>query len=326
MPRQQKKTTTAKTCGVPPLHQRRELLLHGSPRLYEWPYFEWLLTEKLRPKVTRQERGWRIMERNEEFWRKPGAKRTSWAVLIEFDDRIPTRRQYEEHPGDLEWEWEGEIILLAFNAEHWRWLDNQPMKPKSKPRRVYDDWQALHRVWKHFEKHWKNPARDRTRQVLVGNLVALQQRHALRIYTPVEHLPDASYFATLAASRLVLSTPLREWHIVSTRYFEVMASGRAVLLCYREASAYLPLGIIEDTHAVMFGSPKEFAQKLLLYSNATESAVARATRRRIALNARHLVAHRHTWRHRATQVVKVLCALRVCEHRQHQEARTKSAV
>ena len=115
----------------------------------------------------------------------------------------------------------------------------------------------------------------------------------------------------------MLSTPLREWHIVGTRYFEVMASGRAVLLCYREASAYSPLGIIEDTHAVMFGSPKEFEQKLLLYSNATESAVARATRRRIALNARQLVAHRHTWRHRATQVVKVLCALRVCEHRQN---------
>ena len=171
-----------------------------------------------------------------------------------------------------------------------------------------------------YDLYWSgdtNPDKYALRQVLVGNLVALQQRHALRIYTPGEHLPDASYFATLAASRLVLSTPLREWHIVGTRYFEVMASGRAVLLCYREASAYSPLGIIEDTHVVMFGSPKEFEQKLLLYSNATESAVARATRRRIALNARQLVAHRHTWRHRATQVVKVLCALRVCEHRQN---------
>lgn len=160
-----------------------------------------------------------------------------------------------------------------------------------------------------YDLYWSgdtNPSKYMLRRELVDIFPQLAQEHGVRIHRPEQRLADLAYEKALAASRLVLSTPLREWHLVGTRYFEVMATGRAILLCYREPRAYEPLGIVEDKHAIMFGSRDEFVEKLLRYANASGSVKTSAARLKMAKRARALVAQRHTWRHRAAFVVEVL--------------------
>ena len=53
---------------------------------------------------------------------------------------------------------------------------------------------------------------------------------------------------------------------MSTRVFEVMASGRAMLLCDRNPTAYAPLEVVEGEHAAMFNTTDEFAKKVLYYT------------------------------------------------------------
>lgn len=128
----------------------------------------------------------------------------------------------------------------------------------------------------------------------------------LQPYLPTTFLNYAQYQTVLAQSRTVLSTPLKEWLLVGTRYYEVLASGTALLLCYREPLAYLPLGIVEGEHALMFSSVAEFTRLLVRHAIAHETAAARAHRKKMLENAQRLVATKHTWAHRASQIVEIL--------------------
>ena len=138
--------------------------------------------------------------------------------------------------------------------------------------------------------------------------VALAKRMkptGLRVYVPARVVALASYLRLLHSSRLVLSTPLTTYDIVGTRYFEVMGSGGAVLVCERSA-AYARLGIVEGVHALMFNSASEFGDALRRHAKATETPAAAKARAAMAANARALVVQRHTWAHRAAHVIGVL--------------------
>ena len=78
---------------------------------------------------------------------------------------------------------------------------------------------------------------------------------------------------------------------VSTRFFEVLISGRALLLCDRNLAAYSPLGIVEGTHAAMFNTTAEFSERVLYYSKPEHEAERRA----MVAAARALALQRHTW-------------------------------
>ena len=153
-----------------------------------------------------------------------------------------------------------------------------------------------------------SPHKYPLRRQLVGLFPALQRDYGVRIFSPLEPLNATSYAEARAASRLVLSTPLKDWLLVGTRYFEVMAGGSALLLCYREPTAYAPLGIVEGEHALMFSDIDEFVATLRRHSlgNTNASAAAVDERRAMAKRARELVLARHTWPHRAEEVVTVL--------------------
>ena len=80
----------------------------------------------------------------------------------------------------------------------------------------------------------------------------------------------------------------------STRFYEVMISGRAMLLCDRNPAALDPLGIVEGVHAAMFNSSDEFERKVLYYTRPEHEAERRA----LVGAARALALQRHTWRMR----------------------------
>mgnify|MGYP007078162062 CR=1 FL=1 len=50
---------------------------------------------------------------------------------------------------------------------------------------------------------------------------------------------------------------------VSTRVYEVLLSGRALLLCDRNPRAFGPIGVVEGVHAAMFNSTAEFEVRAL---------------------------------------------------------------
>ena len=137
------------------------------------------------------------------------------------------------------------------------------------------------------------------RELLNRASIASMRRDGLRVFLSASYLPQESYLRTLASSKLWLSTTERNLH-VGPRFFEVMISGRALLLCDRNMNALDPLGIIEGVHVAMFNSTAEFRAKLQHYLDHEEE------RREMVRAARALVLERHLWRHRGLSTVQAI--------------------
>ena len=98
------------------------------------------------------------------------------------------------------------------------------------------------------------------------------------------------------------------------RFFEVMISGRAMLLCDHNEEAYTPLGIEDGVHAVMFNSSRQF-EALVHHYRAPENEPARLA---IVKAARELVLSRHLWSHRAAYFEQITREA-LAEHRGREE-------
>ena len=84
------------------------------------------------------------------------------------------------------------------------------------------------------------------------------------------------------------------------RFYEIMLSGRALLLCNRHERAYAPLGLVEGVHAAMFNTTAEFEATLLYYLTHEHE------RRKVVDAAREFALARHTWRARAQEFMQQL--------------------
>jgi len=133
----------------------------------------------------------------------------------------------------------------------------------------------------------------------MGNqdLLARLRAHGARIYEGSQ-TSAAQYIRTLASARMWLSTSEAGDHVV-TRAYEVLASGRALLLCDRNPRAHDRLGIVEGVHAAMFNSSAEFSRKVIWYMEHEEE------RLRMVEAARALAAS-HTWSNRARELVVLI--------------------
>ena len=105
------------------------------------------------------------------------------------------------------------------------------------------------------------------------------------------------YIRALATTKMWFATTERGAH-ASTRFFEVLLSGRAMLLCDRNLPALAPLGIVEGQHAAMFNSTDELLERITYYLSHEHE------RERIVLNARALGLSRHLWVHRAESLIE----------------------
>ena len=133
------------------------------------------------------------------------------------------------------------------------------------------------------------------RHALLGNKTmraGLEQR-GVRLFTPNGLMPTDTYVRVIAQSKLWFATTELGAH-ASTRFYEVLASGRSLLLCNRDLAAYDPLGLKDGVHAAMFNTTEEFESKLAYYLAHEEKRMA------VVRAAREFVVTKHTWAHRAS--------------------------
>ena len=98
-----------------------------------------------------------------------------------------------------------------------------------------------------------------------------------------------------------------EYDLVGTRYFEVMASGCALLFVERpqlpnSKLAYDRVGLKEDENVVMFATVSEFFEKLAYYTTDLNRSQA-------IVNAARKQALNNTWAKRIDQVAAAIHAL-----------------
>ena len=112
-------------------------------------------------------------------------------------------------------------------------------------------------------------------------------------------LTSKDYISKLAASKIWFASTEAGNH-VGTRFYEVMMSGRAMLICNREPGAYDAIGLREGVHAAMFNTTEEFQSTLLYYLRHDDE------RQRIVDNARRFMLRRHLWSDRASEFVSLI--------------------
>jgi len=110
---------------------------------------------------------------------------------------------------------------------------------------------------------------------------------------------EADYIKTMRQTKIWLSTtgPL---DLVGTRFFEVMATGRTLLLCNRQPTATYEGILTEGRHAAMFDSEDEFERTLLHYLKHEH------TRQTIVANAQQHVLRHHTYVARVEQLETII--------------------
>lgn len=85
---------------------------------------------------------------------------------------------------------------------------------------------------------------------------------------------------------------------ISTRIFEIMASGTTLVVCNRNLRALHAIGIVEGLHVVTFANISEYISIVRYY------ALHDAERDAIVLRAQQLVREYHLWKHRAFEFAK----------------------
>ena len=125
-------------------------------------------------------------------------------------------------------------------------------------------------------------------------------RRGVRIFTPGWLWPT-HYIKAMAQTKVWFATTEEGDH-ASTRFFEVLISGRAMLLCNRNPTAYAPLGLVEGTHAAMYNTSEEFEEKLVYYTRAEHDHERRA----IVAAAYKLATEQHSWARRAEEFVALV--------------------
>ena len=108
------------------------------------------------------------------------------------------------------------------------------------------------------------------------------------------------YAQTLSNSKIGLTTT-GPADLVGTRYFEIMAANRSLILCNRmEDPAVYSDMIIEDFNAVMFSTVDEFMDKAIYYLNNEDERI------KIVNQAYDYFTNNLTWTHRAEEIKKII--------------------
>jgi glycosyltransferase involved in cell wall biosynthesis len=112
-------------------------------------------------------------------------------------------------------------------------------------------------------------------------------------------LPPYNYAKKLASSKICFITT-GPADLVGTRYFEVMAGNRSLILCNRMNKKVYEDMLIDGFNCVMFSSKEEFFEKAIYYlEHETE-------RMKIVNQAYNHFINSQTWQHRAKQILNII--------------------
>jgi spore maturation protein CgeB len=110
----------------------------------------------------------------------------------------------------------------------------------------------------------------------------------------------AGYVRNIAESKMWFSTT-SQGSLLPQRTFEVLASGRALLIMNRPDDPRITDGIIvEGEHCAMFNTTEEFIEKVIYYSTHEEE------RMRIVSNAHRLALAEHQWSNRGNAIRQLI--------------------
>tara|TARA_Y100000816_G_C26095902_1_gene579985 strand:- start:898 stop:1821 length:924 start_codon:yes stop_codon:yes gene_type:complete len=107
------------------------------------------------------------------------------------------------------------------------------------------------------------------------------------------------YAKTINHSRIVLTTtgPI---DLVGTRYFEIMASNKALILCNRMPKEVYGDIVIDKMNCVMFDDENDFVEKCKYYLENEDE------RLKIVNKAYEYFLQRHTWQHKVKHLISNL--------------------
>ncbi len=112
-------------------------------------------------------------------------------------------------------------------------------------------------------------------------------------------LKNDEYAKTINHSKIVLTTT-GPADLVGTRYFEIMASNKALIMCNRMPQKVYEDIVIDKTNCVMFDDEYDFVNKCKYYLENEEE------RMKIVHKAYEYFLERHTWDHKVKHLTNYL--------------------
>jgi spore maturation protein CgeB len=88
--------------------------------------------------------------------------------------------------------------------------------------------------------------------------------------------------------------------LVGTRFFEIFAAGRSLVLCNRMSDKVYDNMIVDGVNCVMFSTVDEFYEKAQYYLDNEDE------RMKIVNNAYNIFKDRLTWSYRANQIKQII--------------------
>ena len=110
---------------------------------------------------------------------------------------------------------------------------------------------------------------------------------------------DDEYARHLSDSKLCLVTT-GPADLVGTRFFEIFAAGRSLILCNRLSFEVYEDIAVDGVNCVMFSTEDEFYDKAQYYLDNEEE------RMKIVNNAQNIFMKKFTWQSRAKEIKKVI--------------------
>ena len=130
-------------------------------------------------------------------------------------------------------------------------------------------------------------------------LQEIRERYAKRFIgrAPYDQMADIYGRSRIGVHYIECTSPLKDH--VSMRVYEVLASGSLLMANALEPGAFDGAGLRDREELVVYHSPRE------LFELADYYMGHEAERRRIAAAGQRVVLERHTYRHRAEQIVNI---------------------
>ena len=147
-----------------------------------------------------------------------------------------------------------------------------------------------------------------TEKQIADQFPRLTTEHGLRFNNPDVFLKFSKYKSELAKAKMCLGTVgmPQDTDLVSTRYFETMASGTTLLLCEKSplSNVYKAAGIIDGETALMFDGVDDFSSKIVNISKSITPS--HNPYKHILENAKQMATRFHSWKNRASFFLKTV--------------------
>ena len=125
------------------------------------------------------------------------------------------------------------------------------------------------------------------------NANILGDKNMMIIYNNIEYAKE------LAKTKICLVTT-GPADLVGTRYFEIMAGNRSLILCNRMNDKIYNDIVIDGFNCIMFDDENDFIEKSKYYINHEQE------RMKIVNQAYKYFLEKHTWNHKVKELIKYL--------------------